>query len=203
MGIVHTKTAHFIAVAAAIAPGMAHVAVADSATGTIDMEWIISTPVFGTLSLPEVLSIDSIEVEIAHTNGSDLAISVMASDTPAEVDFDLMFQETADGGLGFSMGVVPGNFHLTNVAPYTFVPTGGGEFTAPHTPSSVLNANSWTDGPLAAQEYTLFVFDLNLLFDGGAIGSWTVNYTPIPEPGACAALLLGGLSVTRRRRRTL
>jgi hypothetical protein len=176
--------------------GVAGVASADSVTGTINTEWIIATPVFSTLSLPEVQSIDSIVVQVAHTNGNDLAVRVDAFDVSGDADFDLMFQEPP---VNFSMGVAVENGTLGNVANYTFVPGGGGGFTAPHTPAGLLNANAWTSGPLAAQDYTLFVVDLALIFDGGAIGTWTINYTPIPEPAACGMLVLAGCIGLRRR----
>jgi hypothetical protein len=181
------------------APG--HLARADSVTGVIDVEWIVATPVFDVLALPEVLSIDSIVVELAHTNGHDLAVSVDGSGIEGDFDFELMFQELAGGSANFSMGSVIENGTLANVAPYTFVPDGGGDFTAPHTPPGLINANTWVTGPLEAQEYALFIVDLNLLFDGGAVGSWTIHYTPIPCPASLVVMAVAGLSAPSRRRR--
>jgi hypothetical protein len=174
---------------------------ADSVTGVIDVEWIIATPVFDVLSLPDVLSIDSIVVELAHTNGNDLAVSVDASGIGGDSDFELMFQELAGGSADFSMGSVIENGTLANVAPYTFVPDGGGDFTAPHTPPGLINANTWVAGPLDAQEYALFIVDLNLIFDGGAIGTWTINYTPVPAPASLVVMAVAGMSAPSRRRR--
>lgn len=172
---------------------------ADSVSSTIDVEWVIASPIGDVISLPDVLSIDSIVVELAHVNGSDLALTVDALDVPGDFDFDLMFADTA-GGSPFSMGVIPNNGTLANVAVYTFVARGGGDFTAPHTPSGVMSANSWVTGPLPAQDYVLFLVDLEFIFDGGAIGSWTINYTPVPAPSAMALLVLTGATMRRRRR---
>jgi hypothetical protein len=160
--------------------GIAGGAYADSISGTIDMEWVIAGPIFQTLSLPAAQSIDSIEIEIAHTNAHDLVIYLDASAVKGEADFDLMFQETAEPPPGddFSMGAAIEDGTLANVATYTFVPEGGGGYTAPHTPAGTLNANAWLSGPLAAQKVTLVVGDVNLLFDGGAVGTWTIHFTP-------------------------
>jgi hypothetical protein len=175
---------------------------ADSISGTIDMEWIISTPVFQTLSLPAVQSIDSIQVQIAHGNASELVIFVDASIAPGDMDFDLMFQETASGN-PFSMGVVSGDGTLANVADYTFVATGGGDYVFPHTPSGTLNANTWMSGPLEAQDYTIFIFDTMIVLNGGAIGTWTINYTPVPVPASVGLLVLAMVFTPRRRRHVI
>jgi hypothetical protein len=196
------KTRCALAVVASIIVlgGGGNLASADSITGTINQQWIIATPIFDLLSLPAVQSIDSIHIQIAHTNAHDLVIFLDALAVPGESEFDLMFQETASGGsTNFSMGLAIENGSLANVATYTFVPSGGGGYTAPHTPSGLLNANSWTGGPLEAQDYLLTVGDTNLVLDGGAIGSWTINYTPVPAPGALALLALAGMTAQRRR----
>lgn len=174
-------------------------ALAGSVSVTIDQEWIIATPIISTLSLPAVQSIDSIVVQIAHAIGSDLAISVDGSVIAGDFDFDLMFQETANGS-PFSMGAIPGSGALANVADYTFVASGGGDYSAPHTPSGILNANTWIGGPQDVQDYSLFIVDLNLVFDGGAIGTWTINYTPVPSPASVGLLAMFMFFAPRRRR---
>jgi hypothetical protein len=173
---------------------------ADSISGTINQQWIIGVPIFDMLSLPAVQSIDSIEIEIAHTNAHDLVIFLDALEVPGESNFDLMVQETTQGGgTNFSMGIAPENGTLGNVAEYIFAPSGGGGYTAPHTPAGILNANAWTTGPLAAQDYLLTIGDTSLVLDGGAIGTWTINYTPIPAPQALSLMILAALTSRRRR----
>jgi hypothetical protein len=206
----NAKTTTTLSVAATTmvaACGIGDVAHADSISGTIDTEWIVSTPLFHTLSLPSVQFIDSIDVQIAHASASELVIYIDASLEPSDMDFDLMFEETADGQ-PFSMGVAPDDGTLANVASYSFVASGGGDYIFPHTSSGTFNANTWINGPLDAQDYTMFIFDTNILFNGGAIGTWTINYTPVPAPppGALAMLALAGLNARRRppgRRRQL
>jgi hypothetical protein len=188
-------------IASIVMAGLGTRANADSITGTINTQWIVASPIIDSLFLPDVLSIDSIVIEIAHTNANDLAISLNGSALPGETDFDLMFQEIASGGgTNFSMGLLPEDGTLANVAPYTFVPSGGGGYTSPHTPPGALNANAWISGPLPAQEYALLIVDTSIIFDGGAIGTWTINYTPVPGPGGLALFALAAGAANRRRR---
>lgn len=182
--------------------GLSTGAHADSISGEINAEWFFPAPIFAVFSLPEVQSIDSVTIELAHGNGNGLFLYYMdAAEVVGELDFEFMVEETAGGIPSFSMGLAPGDTTLANVAAYTFVPPGTGgqiDFTAPHTFSGTFDANFWTTGPLAAQEYALIIGDTSF-FKGGAAGSWTVNYTPIPGPGVLGAFALAGL--VRRRRR--
>lgn len=174
-----------------------------SITGTVNIAWPAdpgtTAPIIATLDLPEVLSIKSITIQLAHTWGNDLDIYV---DAPGFglFDFDLMFVETAIGGSGnFDLGVVANNSTLANVADYTWVGAGPNNWIAPHSPSGTYNANSWINGPIGAGTYTLHIGD-TIGGDGGAVGTWTIVYNPIPGPGALALLGLAGLVGTRRRR---
>jgi hypothetical protein len=181
--------------------GTAGSALGDSVSGIINTQWIVATPIIDSLFLPDVLSIDSIVIQIAHTNAHDLAISLNGSALPGETDFDLMFQETAiGGGTDFSMGLMPENGTLANVAAYTFVASGGGGYSAPHTPPGLFNANAWVSGSLPAQDYALLIVETSVIFDGGAIGTWTINYTPVPGPAAIALFALTGMTAKRCRR---
>lgn len=155
---------------------------AGSISGTINAEWFFPPAIFEPLSLPAVQSIDSISLELAHTNGNDFVIYLDAAAVEGEADFDLMFQEPGDVSDIYSMGNAPADGTLANVATYTFLPqgSGGGEYTVPHVPPGAFDANAWLKGPLAAGDYTLVVGDVGFL-NGGAVGTWTIHYTPLPS----------------------
>ena len=190
-----------IAVAALAITGAA--AAGSSETVVVDIDWGTGDtgPVgMASFSLPDLVSIDSICVDISHTWGADINMSV-AGDTNGSM-FELMNDnDSADGG-NYDMGVA-GTGTLDDVAAYEFVETGtlisdlgAGDFLGGVTG---LQANSWTAGALGADTYTFSVEDL-VGGDGGAIGSLVIKYTAVPAPGAVALLGLAGLAGTRRRR---
>jgi len=150
-------------------------------------------------ALPAVASIDSITVDLAHTWGADIDLSVSGTNGSS---FVLLNNNTMSGGSGnWDAGLVAGNSTLGNVAPYEFQQTGtafssltqamilGGE--------SDIQAQSWTAGPLAAATYTV-TYDDQVGGDGGSVGNVTIVYT-VPAPGAMALLGLAGLTSRRRR----
>lgn len=87
----------------------------------------------------------------------------------ADDGFLLMFGETAvEGGedenepdLGaFTMGALPDNGTLSNVAPYVFVESGGAEgFTYPYSAPETVDALNWESGPFPAGDWILFIED--------------------------------------------
>jgi subtilisin-like proprotein convertase family protein len=190
-----------IATAAVAAVSLATVASADVFSNDYNIEWptdqtgeILSAPI----SLPGVATIDSISLDIAHTWGNDLLITLTS---PTGDVFDLMNDEVDQGGSGnFDMGLIAADGSLANVATYNFVEAGGLDVwddTSGVAPGGTYNANSWASTGWDAGDWTLSVSDL-VGGDGGAIGNVTIMYT-IPAPGALALLGLAGLAGRRRR----
>ncbi|MEM7453724.1 MAG: PEP-CTERM sorting domain-containing protein [Planctomycetota bacterium] len=153
-----------------------------------------------TFALPEVASINSISIDIAHTWGADLEITLTS---PSGDTFVPMFDDVSAGGSGnFDMGVVAGDGSLGNVATYTFVESGGlTEYTDVFSGGGTYNANTWgVNGGEAAGNWNLLIFD-DAGGDVTSIGSVTIDFSPIPEP-ATAGLVAGlfGLVALRRRK---
>ena len=189
-----------IAIAATAA--VAGIASADTLVVPVNVEWPTSQTLFTTVSfaLPDVVSIDSITIDMAHTWGAELIVAV-TGDTNGSV-FDLLNENNAANSGNYDLGLVGGSGALANVAPYEFLETGTAVGSIQSTGFlgglSGLQANAWTGGALAADTYTLSISD-TVVGDGGGIGNLTITYT-IPAPGAMALLGLAGLAGTRRRR---
>jgi len=184
-----------IAPAAIAALGLASIASADMSTTTYDFTWETTETgelLTDAIALPEVISIDSITVDIAHTWSADLVITLTA---PNGDVFDLM----NDNGGNTDMGIVAADGSLANVAPYTFVESGAGDVFFGGAPlgGGTYNANAWGAGGYDAGDWLLSVSD-TVGGDGGSIGDVTIMYT-IPAPGALALLGLAGLAGRRRR----
>jgi hypothetical protein len=162
------------------------------------------------LNLENVLSLDSVTIEVAHTWGHELEISLTPPDGSGP--YFLMNDEPdgvaeIDGGnaVPFDMGIVVGNGFLGNVAPYTFVESGGtgvwpgGNVLAPA--NQAYDAREWPTGSYDAGDWTLLIFDeeavdylsigdlsITYCFDGDICPDFTVT-TPVPEtpePETCA-----------------
>lgn len=190
-----------IAIAATAA--VAGIASADTLVVPVNVEWPTSqTGLITTVSfaLPDVASIDSISIDMAHTWGADLIVGI-AGDTNGAI-FDLLNENNSSNSGNYDLGLVAGSGALANVAPYEFLESGTPVGSIPNTGFlgglSGLQANAWTGGALAADTYTLSITDA-IGGDGGGIGNLTITYT-IPAPGAMALLGLAGLAGTRRRR---
>ncbi|MHC4808935.1 MAG: proprotein convertase P-domain-containing protein [Planctomycetota bacterium] len=184
--------------AAAVA-AVASVASADTVTVDYNVDSIDSgTVVSDTIALPDVVSIDSITIDIAHTWGGDLEITLTS---PTGDVFELMFDDVDTSGSGnFDMGLVGGSGALDNVAPYEFVESGGlpeWDDSNGVAPAGTYNANAWASGGWSAGDWTLLIND-DAGGDPTSIGSVTIAYT-IPAPGALALLGLAGLAGRRRR----
>ena len=96
-----------------------------------------------------------------------------------------MFDSVAIGGVvganrrAFDMGLVAGDGSLTNVAPYTFVESGGiPGFTAPYSEPNTYDAEGWNDGPYSRGEWTLRIRDTNQNRPS-SIGDVSINYCGI------------------------
>ena len=190
------KTALLASIAAV---GISGAASAATATGTINFAWPPSPgtgTVTGTITLPDVTSIKSITVQLASTWASDLDVFV---DAPGGAlnEFELMDNEFGNSDLG----LVAGSGALANVAPYTFVAAGGLAFGGTYSAPGTYTADAWP-GVTAnvGGVYTLSVTDA-VGADGGAVGTWTIEYNPVPTPGALALLGMAGLFGARGRRR--
>jgi MYXO-CTERM domain-containing protein len=186
-----------LAGAAMIASGAA----ADSASNNTQISWAAAATgvVYSqSIALPNLVSIDSIVVNIAHTWVGDLDMVVVGPGGTANLT---LLGSAAGFGPSNNLGSGAANsFALT--LPYTFAQAG----TAWPSPSGTANisnvpvyaATSWIAGPQAAGNYTLTISDL-AAGDGGFVNGWTINYT-VPAPGALALMGLAGVVGGRRRR---
>ncbi|TVQ62103.1 MAG: hypothetical protein EA378_06465 [Phycisphaerales bacterium] len=193
-----------------------------SVGGVANFDWTTGAAADGVivaldvqLSVPDIISIDSIDFDLRHVYLSDLHIALVS---PGGDVFTLALGQgtvslpAADPYLvefgpfngGFN-GVDVGNVGGTELAAYSFVETGGGIWNqggategGVRTPGAY-DAISFPTGAFAAGDWRLVVLDVFPQFDGGGLGAYTINYT-IPAPGAMALLGLGGLVATRRRR---
>jgi len=175
-------------------------ATADIFTTSVNATWTSTGGANVGFALPELLSVKSITLDLAHTWGNDMDIIVTG---PGGEVYDLMLNEIADNGSGnFDMGLVAGSGALANVDAYVFVAPGGGSPTWPggFAPGGVYDANLWHAGSVAAGAWTLVVTDA-VAGDGGSVGDLTIVYNVIPAPGALALLGVAGLVSRRRRRR--
>lgn len=180
--------------------GLAGAAMADSYGAAYNVDSVDSGQVvLDTFALPAIASIDSIDLDIAHTWGGDLEIVLTAPDASQYI---LMFDDVDQTNSGnFDMGLVAANGTLANVATYTFVQTGGltvwNDSVGGVAPGGIYDANAWGAGNHAAGDWTLSIFD-DAGGDVTSIGSVLITYT-VPAPGALALLGLAGLAGRRRR----
>lgn len=201
-------------------------ALADSATGPggaipdnngtgVWQSSLPTVPFNSNVTLNQVASIQSIviTVTVTHTWIGDLQA--------------VLFDPT---GKGYNIFVRPGFTGTGNgnssdwlAGTYTFVDPVGGNPTLPTATNSVpgstysqgygVGGGLWTNGNLnifdtgmnsisgAAGTWSLKIYDW-AGGDVGTIGSWTINYTAVPAPGALALLGLAGLVGVGRRRRS-
>lgn len=180
--------------------GVATAAQADSYSHNFGAAWPASpgttTPIIHNFALPGVVSVDSIQFELAHTWGNDLEIYITG---PGGAVYTPMNRAVATSGSGnFDLGLVAGSGALSNVALYTFTQAGPSQWIAPYSAGGTYNAQVWSGGSYPAGDWQVEIRD-TIGGDGGAVGNFTINYT-VPAPGAVALLGLGGLLVGRRRR---
>ncbi|MEM9166710.1 MAG: hypothetical protein AAGB48_06765 [Planctomycetota bacterium] len=145
-------------------------------------------------NLPAIDSIDSIEIELAHSWSNDLDLVLTG---PGGEIFDI----TSDNGVSVNLG--DGGSLLTGVALYTFVEAAGNGSWADFgfdvdAPGGTYDAETWVSGPFGGGLWNITLDD-DANGDDGAVGRVTINYT-IPAPASAALLGLGGLAAARRRR---
>lgn len=177
---------------------MASAASADTYTHLFNTSWV-STGGTGVhnFMLPGVVSVDSIEIELAHTWGSDLRIVITG---PDGATYTPMFATPATSGSGnYDLGLAPGSGALSNVGLYTFTQAGPTQWVTPYSAPGTYNASVWSGGSYSAGMWSVEIFD-PVGGDNGAVGRFTMTYT-IPAPGAgLMALGFAGVAGLRRRR---
>jgi subtilisin-like proprotein convertase family protein len=183
------------------------------ASGTGDGTWatvLPSAPFVSSVNLAGgVASVQSIvmNVSIAHTWLGDLHAVLVA---PNGTGYNIFVRPGSTSG---SLG----NSGDWTVGSYTFVdPIGGGSAlptVGNATPGTYIQSyDSWTSGNFnyfntgmnsitgGAGTWSLKIYDW-AGGDSGALSGWTINYTPLPAPGALALLGLSGMTLGGRRRR--
>jgi len=172
-----------------------------------------------TLSLPEIASLDSMVIQLAHQYASDVGIVIedpnggstvvvvgdAAGAWPASPVAGVVYPfgggHDDNTDLGDGLG-----YDLANVVDYTLDPTAADPFMD-HFGGGVLAAGSYNPdawvpaGPFPAGDWTVRVWDTWDVFDRGSIGDVSLNYTAIPEPSAIALAVLAMGSVLGLRRR--
>lgn len=177
---------------------MASAAYADSYTHLFNTSWV-STGGTGVhnFMLPDVISVDSIEIELAHTWGGDLRILITGPDGATYTPMDRTLSTSGSGN--YDLGLVAGSGALSNVALYTFTQAGPTQWVPGYSAPGMYNAVVWSGGGYSAGMWSVEVID-TIGGDNGAVGSFTINYT-IPAPGAgLMALGFAGAFGLRRRR---
>jgi len=118
-------------------------------------------------------------VEIAAQFGEEILIQFIS---PTGDEYNLMDDTTATDSNGmqeddFTLGSQPGNpGTLAFIAPYIFVNDTGLDFTAPHSPPNIYNAEDWgTQSMYAAGNWSLSIVGQSALFIF-SIGEVTINY---------------------------
>jgi len=113
-----------------------------------------------------------------------------------------------NGTYTFFESGAPGNLPIVTGGGTAILPSGDYNQTFEGSPTML---GSWVSGaqnifntPLSqisgdAGAWSLVIYDW-AGGDAGSLGSWTLNYTPIPAPGAFALLGVGALLGARRRR---
>ena len=150
-------------------------------------------------SLPELTSVNSFRINLAHSWAGDIDFRVTA---PTLQVFDLTSLNGDLKDLGISAN---GAGLLTNVAPYDFVASGGADGTWDTDPNllggGIYNAEIWFSGSFAAGTWTFTLGD-NADADTGAVSTISMDYTPvvIPEPGTIAILSLVAMGGFFQRR---
>lgn len=216
------KKAMILATIAGTAMAAPVLGAAGSVGGVANFDWTTAPAANGVivaldvqLSIPDILSIDSVEFELRHVYLSDLHLALVSpggdiftlalgQGTISLPATDPYLVEFGPFNGGFN-GVDVGNVGATELSTYSFVASGGGIWNqggategGVRTPGDY-NALSFPTGGFAAGDWRLVVLDVFPQFDGGGLGAYTINYT-IPAPGAAGLLALGGLAAVRRRR---
>lgn len=178
--------------------GFASSANAASVTIDINADWDAATT--GLISAAPVsfggpiASINSITVELSHTYAGDLEMNLAG---PGGVSLVLSVPMFVGNDLG-----VAGTGSLDDVVAYTFVETGGSVWpTDAALGGGTYDATTWATGPFADPNGWVFnIFDA-FGGDAGAVGSVTIDYTPVPLPAALWMMMaaVGGLGFMRRR----
>ncbi len=188
----------FLAVAVLLL-GLGALARADEITRTYNLEnWgaVSGNVIDDDFALPDVMSIKSVSVTLAHSWMSDIDMVLTGPDGDV---YDLMTDQDGSNDLGDG-----GGFALANVFEYVFVPPGTTGFTIGDAsfpdprPAGTYDAESWGDGSPAGN------WNFNLADDSdndmGSIGTVVITYNPVPEPSVGLSGLVG-MFVTRLLRR--
>ena len=179
--------------------GFAAPAYAATVTVDIDNDWdagatglIAAAPI--DWGVGAIASINSVTVELSHTYAGDLEMNLAG---PGGVSLIL----TVPMFVSYDIGVA-GTGSLDDVASYTFVESGGDLW--PDNAAlggGTYDAVAWATGPFGPPNGWVFnIFD-QFGGDAGAVGSVTIDFTPVPLPAALWMMMaaLGGLGFIRRR----
>ncbi len=135
-----------------------------------------------TFSLPEIFSLNSIGLQLAHDYGSDVEIRLVDPNGNTTV---IIVGDDAPGGTNghddnTKLGDGNGN-GLANVVDYTLDPTAGSPFmdhvAGGLLPSGTYSTDAWANGSFSAGDWTVEIWDTWDANDPGAIGDVSLTYT--------------------------
>ena len=182
--------------AASAGLALAGAALANSYNGA-GYSFVDNSTVSSSVNVADNFTIADVSVtlnNITHTWVGDLVITLSNGSTSVDLIARPGFTGTGFGSSGDLNGT------------YTFV-DGGAAFPTTLTGTQIVPAGSYAPvtplsafaGQSSSGNWTLSVQD-NAAGDTGALGSWTLNLTAVPTPGAAALLGLAGVAGLRRRR---
>ena len=171
---------------------------ADTLVIPVNTAWSSTTTISIDFDFPaDVVSIESISIDISHTFQSDLSFDV----TGPGGAYDLLTSQTGMSGGGADLGV-NGTGTPGDEATYTFVESGGIlQGTGFGLGGATVNALGWGAGG-DGDGWNVTIVD-DFAGDGGSVSNVTIEFTSaaIPEPTSALALLgLGSVVALRRRR---
>lgn len=185
-------------------------AIADATASNTQAGSGLTTFTFNAVNVanPTITSFDSLVMSLSHTWVGDLLIQITS---PAGTTADVLVRAGVVSATGFGSS---GDFLAANTI--TFVDSGGSAFpiagnVATGTYNRLGRANPLQVASDTGLGFNAFVGEnLNGVWtlsfrdygggDVGTLGSWSMNITSTPTPGAAAILGLGGLVAGRRRR---
>ncbi len=153
---------------------------------------------------PALSSLDFVGIDLSHGTAGELRFRIS---TPTGVVYDIL---DADGAATF---IGDGSGLLSGLARYTFVDGFGvfpnaadWDFTGSQ-PGGTYNAGDWPEGAWPAGRWNLALFndDVHSVSPNpvGAVGSFVVGGTAVPEPTTGLLALLGGLLLYGKRSRNV
>jgi hypothetical protein len=145
--------------------------------------------------MPAITSLELVLTGLTHTNGGDLDIYLI---DPFGKTLEIMTDRGNNAGISNATLVFRDNV----VAGLSLPPENGQIVSGSYLPedsNSTGGFSKYNGGSGGTDAWILLVID-DSAGDQGALGSWTLRGTAVPEPVTLSLLALGALTFLRRRR---